>query len=288
MKIAGLCAILCAVSTQSSAQVDSVTYTTSAKAAETLPPDPAFRMKLGIDIPVAAAGTAWTLYGFSKIYGRDDVTVEKINSLDRNSINKIDRGTANNYSPRAKAASDKFFYGSMPLPLFLLIDKRIRNDAARVGLLWLESMATTGTIYTASAMMANRFRPYAYNPEVSIEQRTRGGARNSFFAGHVALVGTSTFFMASVLSQYHPEWSNKWILYTVAGAATLTTGYLRVKAGQHFKTDVAVGVAVGTLVGTLMPYIHKNRKADPKLSFYPVMGQNTGTGFAAIYKLNRK
>ncbi len=281
--------ILCVFSLEVFGQTDSASVIApliSTASDRPVHPDPPFHMKPAIDIPIAAAGSAWTLYGFSKIYGRDDVSVEKINSLRRSTINRIDRSTADNYSPKAKSASDKFFYSSMPLPLFLLLDKKIRKDALSVGLLWLESMAVTGTLYTTSAMMANRFRPYAYNPEVAIETRTRGGARNSFFAGHVALVGTSTFFIATVLNQYHPEWNNKWIMYTLAGAATVTTGYLRVRAGQHFPTDVMTGVGVGTLVGILVPTLHKNRKVDPKLTFYPVTGQSTG--FTAIYKLNSR
>jgi len=187
---------------------------------------------------------------------------------------------------KAKEASDKFFYGSMPLPLILLFDKEIRHDGLQVGLLYLESMAITGTLYTSAAMLANRYRPYAYNSEVSMETRTRGGARNSFFAGHVALVGTSTFFMARVFTDYHPAMKNKWIFFTVAGAATATTGYLRMRAGQHFKTDVLLGAAVGTLSGVLVPGIHKNRSADPRLTVSPFIGQ--GTGFSAVYRINQR
>lgn len=238
-----------------------------------------------VDIPVAVAGTAWTLYGFSKIYGRDPVSEAEIMALDKNRINKFDRPVADNYSEKAKSASDMFFYGSQPLPLVLLLDKRIRKDAVRVGLLYLEAMAVTGTLYTTAAMSANRFRPYAYNPDVEMGTRTRGGARNSFFAGHVALVGTATFFMAKVYSDYHPEMNNKWILYSIAGAATATTGYLRIRAGQHFRSDVLVGTVVGTLSGLLVPALHKNRSADPRLVISPLVG--TSNGFTAVLNINR-
>lgn len=184
-------------------------------------------MKYGIDIPIAAAGTAWTLYGFSKIYGRDPSSAAEVLALDRNNVNSFDRPITKEYSESAAAASDKLFYGSMPLPLILLFDKKISKDAADLGLLYLEAMAVTGTVYTISAMSANRYRPYAYNPDVDLAKRTRGGARNSFFAGHVALVGTSSFFMAKVYTDYHPEMKGKWALFTLAGAMTTTTGVLR-------------------------------------------------------------
>ncbi|RYY58901.1 MAG: phosphatase PAP2 family protein [Chitinophagaceae bacterium] len=250
------------------------------------PAQPVYHIKTAVDLPIALAGTAWTLYGFSKIYGRDEIPEAKILALDKNNINKFDRPVADNYSEKAKSASDLFFYGSQPLPLVLLLDKRIRKDALRVGLLYLEAMAITGTLYTSAAMSANRFRPYAYNPNVDMGTRTRGGAQNSFFAGHVALVGTATFFMAKVYSDYHPEMNNKWILYTIAGAATATTAYLRVKAGQHFRSDVALGALVGTLSGILVPTIHKNRSADPRVTISPLLGASNG--FNAVLKLNRK
>src|SRR5215216_990527 len=45
-----------------------------------------YKLKPAIDIPVIAAGSAWTLYAFSKIYDRDPSTVAKINSLNVNNI----------------------------------------------------------------------------------------------------------------------------------------------------------------------------------------------------------
>ena len=92
-----------------------------------------YKMKYGLDIPIAVAGTAWTLYSFTKIYGGDKTDEAIINALNPDDLNSIDRSTANNYSEKAKAASDKFFYGSMPAPLFLLLDKKIRKDAFLFG-----------------------------------------------------------------------------------------------------------------------------------------------------------
>lgn len=242
-----------------------------------------YKIKYGIDIPIAAAGSAWTLYGFSKIYGRDKVPEAEINALDPADLNSIDRSTADNYDEKAKSASDKFFYGSMPAPLIFLLDKKMRKDAGKIGLLYLEAMAITGTVYTSSSMLASRFRPYAYNPNVEMGTRRGGGARNSFPAGHPALVATSTFFMAKVYSDYHPNMRNKWILYTAAGGATLATGLLRIKAGQHFPTDVMVGIPLGVLSGLLVPHFHKN-KENSNLTLMPY-SNGDANGMTAIIKL---
>lgn len=271
---------LTAISTKASAQ-DTLSYQNRINEK----PAPVYKIKNAIDLPVTAATVGWSLYGMSKIYGRDQVPVAELNALQKSNINRFDRPVADNYSLKSKELSDKFFYGSMPLPLILMADKRIRKDALKVGILYLEAMGTTGTIYTSSAMIVNRFRPYAYNTNVEIGVRQRGGARNSFFAGHPSVVATSTFFMAKVYSDYHPEMRNKWILYSVAGAATATTAVLRVKAGQHFYSDVITGVTIGTLSGILIPHFHKNKNYEKqRLSVYPDFQLNS-TGIRAVVHL---
>ncbi len=248
---------------------------------------PVYKIKPGIDIPAAILFDAYSIYGMSVIYGRDAVPVTEINALNKNNVNKFDRPGTAKYSLKAKDASDKFFYGSMPLPLLLMLDKKIRKDGLKMGVLFLETMGVTGVLYTTSAMIADRFRPYAYNPDVPMDIRTRGGARNSFYAGHPAVVATSTFFMATVYAHYHPDMKNKWILYSLAGAATAATGLLRLQAGQHFKTDVITGVTMGTLVGILIPRLHQNKNfKTAKLSLLPRF-ENGSSGFTALYKLGK-
>jgi len=246
---------------------------------------PVYKIRPWIDIPVTLIGDGLSLNGMRIIYGRDTIPQSEILTLDKNNINRFDRPIANNYSEKAKSASDLFFYGSMPLPLLLLIDPAIRKDGLKVGLLYLQAMGVTGTIYTTSAMLANRYRPYTYNTELPISTRQRGGARNSFFAGHPAVVATSTFFMAKVYSDYHPNMKHKWILFGLAGTITATTGYLRLKAGQHFTTDVITGMLLGTASGILIPHIHKNKNLQ-RLAVMPNY-QNGQAGFAASFKLNK-
>src|SRR6476646_2861035 len=159
-----------------------------------------YKIKPGLDIPITVVGGCWTLYAFSQIYHRSHSTVEQINALNPDNINGFDRWAYKTFSQKAATTSDYFLYGAMPLPLFLLFDKSIRSDFGKIGLLYLEAMAVTGTLYSTAAISANRYRPYAYNPAAPMSLRQGGGAKNSFFAGHVALVGTSTFFIAKVFS----------------------------------------------------------------------------------------
>lgn len=246
-----------------------------------------YNIKPWIDIPATVVFAGVSVNGFRVIYGRDTISTATVLALNKNDVNSFDRPVTENYSEKAKATSDLFFYGSIPLPLFLLLDKNIRKDGPRVGLLYVEALGFTGVFYTTSAMIANRYRPITYNPNVPMEVRRSGGSKNSFPGGHPSLVATSTFFMAKVYADYHPNMKFKWILYTVAGGLTVTTAYLRFKAGYHFKTDLIAGVFVGALSGILVPHMHKNKASIfSKVSVVPNF-QNGSKGFTAFYKLGK-
>ena len=263
-------------------QDDSLRIDSIEKHVEIVPPPPTvtktqvYQLNPAVDIPLTAIGTGWSLYAFTKIYNKDTSTTEQILALDRNDITPFNRSAIDHYSEKAQKAGDILFYGSMPLPLILLLDKKIRHDAGKVGFLFLESMAVTGLLYTGAVYFYDKYRPYAYNTEVDMGKRKGGGAKNSFFAGHVALVGTSTFFMAKTYSDYHPEFRAKWLLYGIAGAATAATAYFRYDAGQHFPTDILIGAAVGPLSGLLVPSFHKVKDTEPRLSIMPYYGKQKG------------
>lgn len=243
-----------------------------------------YKIKPKLDIPITAALTAWTLYGFTQTYGKESTPAETISELSRNDIPQFDRWATKYYSEKAADASDLIFYGSMPLPLLLLADKAIRKDAAKIGLLYIQAMSVTGTFYTGSTTFVDRFRPYVYNPNVTEGDQRDGNAKNSFLAGHPALVGTATFFAAKVHADYHPgsKW-NKW-LFAGAGVATATTGYLRHRGGRHFPSDILAGTTIGVLSGILIPHWHKNKLfKDENLSVFPFSGRSHG--LALTYKL---
>jgi membrane-associated phospholipid phosphatase len=244
-----------------------------------------YRLKPAVDIPVTAIGVGWSLYAFTKIYSKDSSTTAQILALNKNDLAGINRFGVKYYSPKALSNSNMFFYGSMPYPLVLMLDKHIRRDAGKIAVLWAEAMGVTGLLYTSSVYFHDKYRPYTYNPDVPMSKRTRGGGRNSFFAGHVALVGTSTFFTAKVFADYHPESNLKWLFYGIAGVSTAATGYLRFRAGEHFLTDILIGTGVGTLTGILVPQFHKNKMdKESRMSIVPYFSLDD-QGVSVRYKL---
>jgi membrane-associated phospholipid phosphatase len=263
---------------------DPVTATVSQTPVKTN--DFVYKINGSVDIPITVASAAWTLYAFTKIYNKPHSSVEKILSLNKNDINGFDRWAVRPWSKKADQQAYYTFDAAIPLPLLLLTDKKTRRDFGKLTFLWFEAMSITGILYTSATYFNDRYRPYAYSPESPMDQRVRGGAKNSFYAGHVALVATSSFFMAHIYADYHPDSKVKWLMYTLAGAATGYTAYMRYKGGQHFPSDILLGITEGTLCGLLVPHFHKHPiTRDPNLSFFPYSNGQTH-GLALVYKLN--
>ena len=167
-----------------------------------------------LDIPLTSVAAAISMFNFTQIYSKDRSTEEEILALDKNDVNRFDQRAAGNFNEGAKTASDFFFNVAIPLPLIVFaFDDALREDYLRLTLLYLEAMSFTGIAYSTSQQLNNRLRPYTYNKELELSQRTKGGGKNSFYSGHTALVATSTFFLARVYADYHPDSPYKWVFY---------------------------------------------------------------------------
>lgn len=225
-----------------------------------------YRLKPSIDIPLVVGGAALDIYNFGQIGKKNPTSLAKLQSLQISDLDWLDRWAVHPYSHSVDKASYIPFYVAMPAPLIVFaIDSRMRKDYWKLTYMYGEAMILTGVLYTSAVHWASRLRPLTYESSSPIAERTSANSRNSFFAGHVALVGTSFFFIAQAYADYHPESHYKWAFYTGAAAITGLTGYLRNRAGEHFPTDVGLGAVVGVASGLLTPMLHRT-KSVKKLS----------------------
>ena len=276
-----LCTLLCCIACFSQ---DSTGGSLRQKAGMKVTAGPYF-IKPKVDIPVFVVGAGFTIYNFSRISNKTPSSQSYVESLGKNDVNWFDRWGVRPYSKTKDNASYIPFYMAMPSPLILFaIDGKMRKDFFKLSFLYVEAMTVTGVLYSSATGYTNRLRPMVYDAATPIAKRTDSEQKKSFFAGHVALVATSTFFMARVLADYHPDSKFKWLYYGIAGAATATTAYLRQAAGEHFPSDLLLGAAVGTLSGILTPSFHQHKLIkNQKLSIFPVSGH--GGGLTAFYRL---
>lgn len=247
---------------------------------------PIYTIKSSLDIPLISAGAAWDLYGFSQIGKKDGTSLDELANLKKSDINWFDRWAVHPYSKHIDNLSYVPFFVAMPLPLAVFgLDNRMRKDFWKLTFLYGEAMVLTGVLYTSAVHYVSRARPLVYETESPLETRRSSNSRNSFFAGHVALVGTSVFFIARAWSDYHPESHIKWVFYGGASVITGLTAYWRNKAGEHFPSDIALGTAIGVASGLLTPTLHRTRLIrNQRLSILPFTSSGS-QGLALLYKL---
>lgn len=246
-------------------------------------PGQVYRLNAAADITVTALTAGWSAFAFTKIYSKDDITAEELAGIREENVPGFDRWAIKPYNEKIDKASYIPFYAAMPAPLLLLLDNKIRKDGFKVMFLYLETMAITGLMYTGSMYLTNRYRPYVYDPASPMDKRVTGNSKNSFYAGHVHLVGSSMFFIAKVWSDYHPESKIKWLFYTGAAGITAATALMRHQAGMHFPSDLLLGAGLGAVTGILVPAIHKNKSADDRLSLFPYIGNGSRGGISLVY-----
>lgn len=233
------------------------------------------------DATWVGVGLGLNAAGVLLIQEKPDLTLEEINSLSKEDVFFIDRFAAGNYSPEASRLSDIPFYGSFAVaPLMMLIDGEQRPHIAQIWVLFIETMATTGAVFTMTAGLVKRSRPLVYNVNVPMEERRDGDSQRSFIAGHPAATAAATFFAAKVFNDFHPDsWAGPYV-WALAAAVPAWVGYLRLKAGKHFLTDNLIGYSVGALSGILIPELHK--EGYENLSIFPGFGRNY-KGISVIY-----
>jgi membrane-associated phospholipid phosphatase len=135
---------------------------------------------------------------------------------------------------------------------------------------WRQLGSTAGVLLVTAGVteltkrQTLRRRPYTWDPShaaAGAPDYCAGTAPvkrddcRSFYSGHTALTAASSF---SVVRSMHlsgrlESSQERTVAYTSAALLTVISGSLRVAAGKHYVSDVAVGALVGTTLGVLGP-----------------------------------
>lgn len=215
-----------------------------------------YKYSYSIDIPVST--NAFALLGTSALigFGFQMPPQSEVQALDRNSINKFDRGATYNHSKAAGYVSDAALYASVALPLLQLINKNARKDFGKVAGISAEVFALNLAFTNLLKETVKRKRPLLYNPDIPIERNMKKDNFKSFFSGHTSTVSAMSFSFAAMYAAYNPHSKLRPMVWSLCAAFPLVTGILRYEAGKHYWTDVIVGYAVGALIGVGVPYLH--------------------------------
>ena len=228
-------------------------------------------------------GIGASAYGLMLIKNKDDLPLaEREKFLNNESLQKeidnlnfLDQWVAGKHNKSANAISDIPFALSFAAPFAFLFDDEINDHTGQYIGIYIESLATTAALYTITAGLVDRSRPYVYDNsgDTSNDRRFKNNGQRSFYSGHVAATATATFFAAKAYSDFNPDANGKVWVWTGAAVLPASVGILRMEAGQHFLTDVLLGYVLGAGTGILVPELHKKKMEN--IDIYP----SSGTSF---------
>jgi membrane-associated phospholipid phosphatase len=213
--------------------------------------------------------------------------------FDHNNLLRIDRPVVT--APHHSSAGTWSNVGSTAAIVFAAVDPVLsayREQNLQTGLvdlmLYAETLALTQATTNLVKLAVRRPRPAAYraaeanrdNPDYS---NADTDSALSFFSGHAsttASLGATATYLAFARS---PSSWRPWV--TLVGATGLTTfvSIQRVRAGEHFPTDVIAGAVAGAGIGIVVPHLHRSEDVKQRpvwVGFAPgprERGQRGGT-----------
>ena len=208
----------------------------------------------GYEIPLTLLGLVfWT----SPMLIEDELIVPEPGELDRDKINFIDQGVVDLNVSWARNLSHGL---AAATPLLAATGTFFIEDDTRSffedSLIALEAITITGILNQVTRHAFPRPRPYLYSDDPSGRENGTMDDYNSFFSGHTANVFASTTAFLMMQQLRNPDAS--WLPWAWVGGMSLASsvGLMRILAGDHFVSDVVVGMAVGVGVGISLPLLH--------------------------------
>jgi len=216
-------------------------------------------LMLGRELAFAGAGLGTNGIGLLLRHGNAKRPAPVI---DLNRVPAIDRWSTRQWHPRAHRASNVLFVGAITASFaggFVLQGTHRPFDPAAIT---AESFLITSGLTSIAKELVRRPRPYRFNPDVPASMHHPREDFVSFWSGHTANTAAVAFSIAALVQRSDASPGLKGAAWAGAVAAPIGMGYLRMRAGRHFLTDVLTGALVGTAVGLAVPYFHRTSESS--------------------------
>ncbi|SDM48194.1 Membrane-associated phospholipid phosphatase [Catalinimonas alkaloidigena] len=236
------------------------------------------------DVPLLLGGGGLAILGEYLAQETHALSPDQLAAYNREQINAFDRPATYRWNPRIARASDLVAGVAAVSPLLLLTARDVRREFIPVLVVYAETATATLGITNIVKGSVQRVRPYVYNPEVPVAQKSVSDARHSFFSGHTSNTAAFSFLTAYLISRYSEQPTVKAVAWTGAALVPATVGLLRFEAGRHFPTDILVGYAVGAGIGVLIPHLHRFQ-LPPDLESRRLDFGLAGNGLYLVYHL---
>jgi membrane-associated phospholipid phosphatase len=235
-----------------------VVLPTEARADEPPPgstPGSPYRFRLALDLPTLGIGLATASAAFIE----PKLPACLPTCEPPSNLNSIDRRVLGNHSPAAHTAADILVATLLVLPHAIHLTATQGKDNA-----WLEDAAISAeavvlaqglTQLTKAAV--GRPAPLVYDETVPLDERTSKDALGSFWSGHTAtaFAAATSFAVSYWLRRPDDPW--KWVVLAALESTALSIGFLKIRAGYHYPTDILAGALAGASTGVLVPMLHR-------------------------------
>jgi len=187
--------------------------------------------------------------------------------FDTANLVRIDRGAVNQ-TPDSKAGS-RSTIGLGIAAAYAVMDpilSGVREKSVQTGLadafMYAEAVSFTVAMTNIVKMAVRRPRPIAYieanehkdDPDYS---NSSTDSALSFFSGHAAITATISATASYLAFARSPHTARPWITLLAGAGLTTFVSIERVRAGQHFPTDVIAGSIAGAGIGLVVPHLHR-------------------------------
>lgn len=202
-------------------------------------------------------------------YLRTQVPELTLEDLNPRAINRFDRIATEMSSESADRWSDYTLLASLGISGTFLLGRETRRDFFKISVLFLETIAISTGVTQISKSIFQRPRPYVFDENWDPVRILSSNDRAAFVSGHTSESAAGTFFFARVFSDYYPESKLKPLVWVFSAGLPAVTGYLRIRSGNHYPTDVIAGYVLGACVGYLVPALHRKTLNRPRKKMRP-------------------
>ena len=126
---------------------------------------------LKVDGPIILGSLGLSFPGLNMIKNKDGLNASELASKSKDDVNGFDRFTAGNFSERDDKDSYVPFYASFSAPVVMLLNKNEEKKAGQILVLFTESMAITGALFSISAGSIQISRPLVYSTSAPMDKR---------------------------------------------------------------------------------------------------------------------
>lgn len=190
------------------------------------------------------------------------------------------------FSPAAATASDVLLFTTSMLPVAAAVIAHPDRALGAAALIYTEALGVTYLLTAATKQLVRRPRPYVYRSEPAIlaYRRAQGiNAQLSFFSGHASLAFSAAVTGAYLFALRERAVAARAALWGTQLAFAAAVANLRVRAGRHYYSDVAVGALIGATVGVVSPLVHAREAGSysPHAAEWIAMGTGLVLGVLA-------